>query len=75
MKHKLLKFQEDNKFSNKEMAKLFGLKGTNPMVTYLRWRNCQRLPHPKLMKVITEKTNNLLTPNDFYEAWYEKHKF
>jgi hypothetical protein len=26
------------------------------------------------MKVITEKTNNLCTPNDFYEAWYAKHK-
>jgi hypothetical protein len=72
MKHKLTEYQEQHKLSNKEMAKLFGLKGTNPTVTLLRWKNCQRIPHPRFMKQITKLTG--ITPIDFYEAWYETHK-
>jgi hypothetical protein len=72
MKHKLTQYQEDHKLSNKELAKLFGLTGTNPTVTILRWKNCQRIPHPKFMKVITQKTG--VQPNSFYESWYETHK-
>jgi hypothetical protein len=26
------------------------------------------------MKAISHKTNGLVKPNDFYEAWYEIHK-
>ena len=72
MKHKLTQYQEDHKLSNKELAKLFGLTGTNPTVTLLRWKNCQRIPHPRFMKQITKLTG--ITPIDFYEAWYETHK-
>ena len=72
MKHKLTKYQEDHNLPNKELAKRLGLKGTNPTVTLLRWKNCQRIPHPKFMKQITKLTN--ITPTDFYEAWYETHK-
>ena len=72
MKHKLTQYQEDHKLPNKELAKRLGLKGTNPTVTLLRWKNCQRIPHPKFMKQITKITN--ITPPDFYEAWYEIHK-
>ena len=54
------------------MAKKLGLKGTNPTVTLLRWKNCQRIPHPRFMKQITKLTG--VTPNDFYEAWYETNK-
>ena len=74
MKHKLTQRQEEEKLSNKDMAKKLGLKGTNPTVTYLRWKNCQRIPHPTFMKVITDKTKGTIQPNDFYEAWYETHK-
>jgi hypothetical protein len=74
MKHKLTQYQEDHKLSNKELAKLFGLTGTNPTVTILRWKNCQRIPHPKFMKVITERTKGSIQPNNFYEAWYAEHK-
>jgi len=74
MKHKLMQYQEDHKLSNKELAKLFGLTGTNPTVTILRWKNCQRIPHPKFMKVITQKTGGFCQPNSFYEAWYETNK-
>ena len=72
MKHKLTQYQEDHKLPNKELDKRLGLKGTNPTVTLLRWKNCQRIPHPKFMKQITKITN--ITPTDFYEAWYEIHK-
>jgi len=72
MKHKLTQYQEDHKLSNKELAKLFGLTGTNPTVTILRWKNCQRIPHPKFMKIITQKTG--VQPNNFYESWYAKYK-
>jgi hypothetical protein len=72
MKHKLTQSQEQEKLSNKEMAKKLGLIGTNPTVTLLRWKNCQRIPHPKFMKQITKLTG--VTPNDFYEAWYDIHK-
>ena len=72
MKHKLTQRQEEEKLSNKDMAKKLGLTGTNPTVTLLRWKNCQRIPHPKFMKQITKLTG--VTPNDFYEAWYETNK-
>ena len=72
MKHKLTQRQEEEKLSNKDMAKKLGLTGTNPTVTLLRWKNCQRIPHPKFMKQITKLTG--VTPNDFYEAWYEANK-
>ena len=72
MKHKLTQYQEDKKLSNKDMAKLLGLKGTNPTVTLLRWKNCQRIPHLKFMKQITKMTG--ITPSEFYEYWYETHK-
>ncbi len=72
MKHKLTQRQEEEKLSTKDMAKKLGLTGTNPTVTLLRWKNCQRIPHPKFMKQITKLTG--VTPNDFYESWYETHK-
>ena len=72
MKHKLTQRQEEEKLSNKDMAKKLGLTGTNPTVTMLRWKNCQRIPHPKFMKQITKLTG--VTPNDFYQSWYETHK-
>jgi hypothetical protein len=72
MKHKLTQRQEEEKLSNKDMAKKSGLTGTNPTVTLLRWKNCQRIPHPKFMKQITKLTG--VTPNDFYQSWYETHK-
>ncbi len=72
MKHKLTQRQEEENLSNKDMAKKLGLTGTNPTVTLLRWKNCQRIPHPKFMKQITKLTG--VTPNDFYESWYETHK-
>jgi transcriptional regulator with XRE-family HTH domain len=72
MKHKLTQRQEEEKLSNKDMAKKLGLTGTNPTVTLLRWKNCQRIPHPKFMKQITKLTG--VTPNDFYESWYAEHK-
>jgi hypothetical protein len=72
MKHKLTQRQEEEKLSNKDMAKKLGLTGTNPTVTLLRWKNCQRIPHPKFMKQITKLTG--VTPNDFYQSWYETHK-
>ena len=74
MKHKLTQCQEDKKLPNKDFAKFLGLKGTNPTVTILRWKNCQRIPHPKFMKVISERTKNFVEPNSFYEAWYAEHK-
>jgi len=72
MKHKLIEWQEKNNLSNKEAVEQLGLKGTNPTVTFLRWKNCQRIPHPRFMKKITKLTG--ITPNNFYEAWYETHK-
>ena len=72
MKHKLTQCQEEEKLSNKDMAKKLGLTGTNPTVTYLRWKNCQRIPHPRFMKQIKKLTG--VTPNDFYQSWYETHK-
>ena len=56
MKHKLTQCQEDKKLPNKDFAKFLGLKGTNPTVTLLRWKNCQRIPHPRFMKQITKLT-------------------
>ena len=71
MKNKLTQYQDNNKLSNKQLAKLLGLSGKNPIVSLGRWKLSQRIPHPKFMKVITNKTG--VTPNDFYEAWYEKY--
>ena len=65
MKHKLAQWQEEKKLKNKDAAKFLGLKGTNPTVTLLRWKNCQRIPHPRFMKQITKLTG--ITPIDFVD--------
>lgn len=67
-------YKEKNKLSNKDLAKLIGLTGKNPIVSVIRYLKSERIPHPRFMKVITEKTNNMCKPNDFYEAFYDKHK-
>ena len=68
----LQEYKEKNKLTNKDLAKIIGLSGKNPIVSVIRYLKSERLPHPRFMKVITRKTG--VTPNDFYEAWYETHK-
>jgi hypothetical protein len=70
----LQEYKEKNKLTNKDLAKLIGLTGKNPIVSVIRYLKSERLPHPRFMKAITNKTNGLVKPNDFYEAWYENHK-
>ena len=67
----LQEYKEKNKLTNKDLAKLIGLSGKNPIVSVIRYLKSERLPHPRFMKVITRKTG--VTPNDFYEAWYDKN--
>jgi hypothetical protein len=43
-------------------------------VSVIRYLKSERLPHPKFMRAITDKTNGLVQPNDFYREWYETHK-
>ncbi len=68
----LQEYKEKNKLTNKDLAKIIGLTGKNPIVSVIRYLKSERLPHPRFMKVITKKTG--VTPNDFYEAWYDIHK-
>ncbi len=44
----------------------------NPIVSVIRPLKSERIPHPRFMKVITEKTG--VQPNSFYEEWYDKYK-
>jgi len=68
----LNEYKEKNKLSNKDLAKLIGLTGKNPIVSVIRYLKSERIPHPRFMKVITEKTG--VQPNSFYEEWYDKYK-
>ena len=70
----LKEYKEKNNLTNKDLAKLIGLTGKNPIVSVIRYLKSERLPHPRFMKAITHKTNGLVKPNDFYEAWYAIHK-
>jgi len=70
----LKEYKEKNNLTNKDLAKLIGLSGKNPIVSVIRYLKSERLPHPRFMKAISHKTNGLVKPNDFYEAWYEIHK-
>jgi transcriptional regulator with XRE-family HTH domain len=70
----LKEYKEKNNLTNKDLAKLIGLSGKNPIVSVIRYLKSERLPHPRFMKEISHKTNGLVKPNDFYEAWYEIHK-
>jgi hypothetical protein len=70
----LQEYKEKNKLTNKDLAKLIGLSGKNPIVSVIRYLKSERLPHPRIMKTIINKTNGLVKPNDFYNAYYEKYK-
>lgn len=68
----LQEYKDKNKLTNKDLAKLIGLTGKNPIVSVIRYLKSERIPHPKFMSVITKKTG--VQPNDFYEAYYAKYK-
>ena len=70
----LNEYKEKNNLTNKDLAKLIGLTGKNPIVSVIRYLKSERLPHPRFMKVITEKTKGLVQPNDFFDRYYETHK-
>jgi hypothetical protein len=70
----LQEYKEKNKLTNKDLAKLIGLSGKNPIVSVIRYLKSERLPHPRFMRAITNKTNGLVQPNDFYEEYYATHK-
>ena len=70
----LNEYKEKNNLTNKDLAKLIGLTGKNPIVSVVRYLKSERLPHPRFMKVITEKTKGLVQPNDFFDKYYETHK-
>ena len=68
----LNEYKEKHKLSNKDLAKLIGLTGKNPIVSVIRYLKSERIPHPKIMNVITKKTG--VQPTSFYEAYYAKYK-
>lgn len=68
----LQEYKDKNKLTNKDLAKLIGLTGKNPIVSVIRYLKSERIPHPKIMNVITKKTG--VQPTSFYEAYYAKYK-
>ena len=70
----LNEYKEKNNLTNKDLAKLIGLTGKNPIVSVIRYLKSERLPHPRFMKVITEKIKGLVQPNDFYNKFYDINK-
>jgi len=55
-----------------QCAERFGMKSKNPSSNIMRYVNGERIPHFKMMKIIKEKTNNEVQPNDFYENIWKK---
>jgi hypothetical protein len=53
-------------------AKLFGMDSKNPACNIMRYAKGDRIPHYKIMKIIFEKTNQQVQPNDFYENIWKK---
>ena len=68
----LKEYKEKNNLTFKQLAELIGVKGTNVAVNSMRWINGTRIPSPKWMRKITEKTG--VTPNEIYRAYYEINK-
>ena len=52
---------------------VFKFININPATNVWRYCNGQRIPHPIIMKKIYYATNQQVTPQDFYEQYWEKN--
>jgi len=50
----------------KDLAKFLEISGSNPEKLLHNWIFHKAIPSPKYMKIIFEKTNGKVMPNDFY---------
>jgi transcriptional regulator with XRE-family HTH domain len=69
----LKEWQEKQGLSLRALGKMLGVKGTNTAVNVMRWIKSDRIPSARYMRNITEVTG--ITPNDIYQAYYDKNKF
>jgi len=67
----LKQYQEKHQLSLRAFGKMLGVKGTNTAVNVMRWIKSERIPSARYMKSITNKTG--VTPNDIYQAFYDKN--
>ena len=63
----LEEFRKSKNLSHKKLADLLGITGTSPGSTVFRWCNKERIPRPKFMQIIKQKTNGKVKPSSFYD--------
>ena len=68
----LKEWLDKNKMNYAGCAKMFGMTSKNPACNIMRYVKGDRIPHPDMMKIIKDKTNNEVQPNDFYENIWQK---
>ncbi len=59
-------FRKSKGYSYKKLAEFLGITGVSPESTVCRWCLKNRMPKPKNIKLITEKTNGKVKPQSFY---------
>ena len=69
---KLKEWIKKNSLSCSGAAEKFNIININPATNVWRYCNGQRIPHPIIMKKIYYATNQQVTPQDFYEQYWEK---
>lgn len=62
----LNQFRKSKGYSYKALAVFLGIKGVCPESTVCRWCLKNRLPNPKSMKLIQDKTNGKVKAQSFY---------
>ena len=62
----LEEFRKQKGFSHKDLAVFFGLKGVSPESTVCRWCTGDRIPRPKYINLIKQKTKGKVLPSSFY---------
>ena len=68
----LKKWQLDQGLSLRNLGLKLGVKGKNTAVNVMRWIKSDRIPSVKYMRIITKVTG--ITPNEIYQAYYDKNK-
>ena len=62
----LEQYRKSKGFSYKKLAEFLGITGVSPESTACRWCQGSRMPKPKNIKIIMEKTNGKVKPASFY---------
>ena len=62
----LEQYRKSKGYSYKKLAEILGITGVSPESTVCRWCQKSRMPKPKNIQLIQEKTDGKVKPASFY---------